>query len=125
MYNMNKALNELNNGRDTLFSVSDSRKYMFIKSKDLVTGKAYVVDAVYTTRGKFGFQTVLMFSDGQTFGRYSFSDDGKKNDVIRNDVELVDAVNHHKLTVTFERYQSKKYARECIGASFEIIDTPF
>lgn len=119
------GLNELNGGRNNIFTLANSKDYKFLAKSELPKGQPLFVRGVYIARGKFGFQSVIVFDDGKNIkGRYSFSDNGKKNDIIIKDNGLIQAIKESRLTVTFESYHSKKFNVDAIGATFEITENP-
>lgn len=119
------GLNELNGGRNNVFTLANSKEYRFLTKTELPKGQPLYVRGVYIARGKFGFQSVIIFDDGKNLkGRYSFSDNGKKNDIIIKDSGLIQAIKSSKLMITFEFYHSKKYDKDAIGATFEITENP-
>lgn len=119
------SLNELNGGRNNVFTLANSKEYRFLTKTELPKGQPLFVRGVYIARGKFGFQSVFIFDDGNNLkGRYSFSDNGKKNDIIIKDNGLIQAIKSSKLMITFELYHSKKFDKDAIGATFEIAENP-
>lgn len=117
-------LNELN-GNKSPFTF-DGKAYRFIKKTELPLGQKFRVAGCYVAKGKFGFQSVIVFDDTKDFkARYSFSDNGKKADLLTSDKSAVDAINSGKLYVSFEKYHSKKFNVDAIGMTFEIVDVPF
>lgn len=116
------AISELNNGCE---QIKNFKEYKFFKKTEIPLGQKFFVRGVYIARGKYGFQSVIVFDNGNEIkGRYSFNDNGKKHDIIIKDSGLVQAIKNSSLTITFERYHSKKYNVESVGATFEIEQNP-
>lgn len=119
------GLTELNNGRNVIFAVDNSKDYRFIKKNDLPLGQSLFVRSVYLSKGKFGFQSVILFDNGKEIkGRFAFSDNGKKYDIIKNDIGLIDTIRKGNLKVIFEKYHSKKFDIDTVGSTFEVVEQP-
>lgn len=113
------------NGRKSVFNITDSEEFRFIKKSDLNYDYKYYLKGVYKSIGKFGSQTVYMFTDD--FGKkYRFSVNGDTADIITSDNEMIKSINDGIITIKFYQYKSKKFNKDCIGVTFDIIDkTPF
>lgn len=117
-------LNELN-GNKSPFTF-DGKSYKFVKKNELPLGQKFRVVGCYVSKGKFGFQSVIVFDDTKDFkARYSFSDNGKKSDLLTSNQSAIDTIKNGKLYVTFESYHSKKFNVDTVGMTFEVVDLPF
>lgn len=115
-------LGKLNGGFDSPFEKVDGENFKFIdRNKFNEFGKKFLLLGVYRSEGKLGVQTVFICSeinDSSKGFRFSTNDVSKFN-AIMADNDIITAIKQKKLTVTFEKYFSDKWKKDCIGTTFE------
>lgn len=122
---MDKSILSSLNGNKSPFTVSDSKKYRFVKKQELKFNTPFFVRSVYVSKGKFGFQSVFMFDNGKDeFYRFSVSDNGSKADSILKSDDIIKAINDSLLTVAFYTYHSKKFDKDVVGTEFDLLEKP-
>jgi exo-beta-1,3-glucanase (GH17 family) len=118
-------LGKLNGGFDSPFEKVDGEKFKFIDRKKFNEfGKKFLLLGVYRSEGKLGVQTVFICSeinDSSKGFRFSTNDVSKFN-AIMADNDIITAIKQKKLTITFEKYHSDKWKKDCIGTTFEEIE---
>lgn len=107
------------NGKKSVFDIENSEEFRFISKSELNYGHKYNLKSVYVSNGKFGKQTIYMFTDSSN--KYRFSVNGDIGTAIMSDNEMVSAIREGKITIEFYKYKSKKYNTDCIGVTFDIM----
>lgn len=107
------------NGKKSVFDISNSEEFKFIKKNELKFGYKYRLKAVYCSEGKFGNQTIYMFTDDFE-NKYRFSVSGDIGAKILSDDDMVKAIQNNEITIEFYEYKSKKFNTTCIGVTFDI-----
>lgn len=119
-------LGKLNGGFDSPFEKVDGEKFKFIERKNFNEyGKKFLLLGVYRSESKLGAQTVFICSeinDSSKGFRFSTNDVSKFN-TIMDDNDIITAIKQKKLTVTFEKYHSDKWQKDCVGTIFEEIES--
>lgn len=112
------------NGKKSVFDIADSEEFRFVKKSELKYGYKYHLKGVYNSEGKYGKQSVYMFTDDFN-NKYRFSVSGDIANAIIADDEMVKAIQSNEITIEFYQYKSKKYDKDCIGVTFDVDKTPF
>lgn len=119
-------LGKLNDGFDSPFEKVDGEKFKFIERKNFNEyGKKFLLLGVYQSESKLGVQTVFICSeinDSSKGFRFS-TNEVRKYNAIMDDNDIITAIKQKKLTVTFEKYHSDKWQKDCVGTIFEEIES--
>lgn len=118
------SLNELNT-RCSKFDV-ESKEYSYIKSKDLEEKKVYILQGLWISRkSKFGEQCVFIIYDNENKKGYKVSaptDWSEKGKKVLQDDEFCKIINKGGVGVSFYRYHSDKFNKDCVGVNVELLD---
>ena len=116
---------KLNGGNGSPFEKVDGEKFKFIDRKDFTEyGKDFLLIGVYQSEGKLGLQTVFICSelnDSSKGFRFSTNDITKYN-AIMADKEIISAIKEKRIAITFEKYHSDKWDKDCVGTTFKEIE---
>lgn len=112
MANVNELLNKYSNG-DAKFEYDNEKKRDYIKLGELDMSKTYPIEALFiNTKGKFGDQGVIISGD------YIVNLPNHLTEMIeemRQDSEMVDAINQRLFDFEIYEFESKKYNRVSHG----------
>lgn len=119
-------INEFNTVAKSPFKSFDGDKFRFADKKTLAYNQPFLLHAVYIAKGKFGFQTVYVVSTMSNVDNgFRVSMNGRETaDKILASAEFIDAVNKGTITVTFEKFHSKKWNKDCLAVQFDMLEQP-
>lgn len=108
MANVNELLNKYSNG-GAKFEYDNEKEREYIKLGELDMSKTYPIEALFiNTKGKFGDQGVIISGD------YIVNLPNHLTEMIedmRQDAEMVDAINQRLFDFEIYEFESKKYNR--------------
>lgn len=108
MANVNELLNKYSNG-GAKFEYDNEKEREYIKLGELDMSKTYPIEALFiNTKGKFGDQGVIISGD------YIVNLPNHLTEMIeemRQDSEMVDAINQRLFDFEIYEFESKKYNR--------------
>lgn len=109
MANVNELLNKYSNG-GTKFEYDNEKEREYIKLGELDMSKTYPIEALFiNTKGKFGDQGVIIS------GNYIVNLPNHLTEMIedmRQDDEMVEAINNRLFDFEIYEFESKKYNRK-------------
>lgn len=109
MTNVNELLNKYSNG-GAKFEYDNEKERDYIKLGELDMSKTYPIEALFiNTKGKFGDQGVIISGD------YIVNLPNHLTEMIkemRQDSEMVDAINQRLFDFEIYEFESKKYHRK-------------
>ena len=118
------SFNELNN-RQSKFDV-ESKDYSYIKSKELAEKKVYILQGLWISKkSKFGEQCVFIIYDNENKKGFKVSaptDWVEKGRAVLNDDDFCKNINKGCVGVSFYRYHSDKFNKDCVGVQVEPLD---
>lgn len=119
MANLNELLNKYGNGNNPKFDYDNERKRQFIKLNELEMDKPYTIHAMFiNTKGNFGDQGVIITEDYNVNLPMHLTDLIKE---MRQDSDVIDAINERQLAFKPYSFVSKKYNRE--SYSFDLVQS--
>lgn len=112
MANVKDLLNKYSNGA-AKFEYDNEKEREYIKLGELDSSKTYPIEALFiNTKGKFGNQGVIISGD------YIVNCPQHLTEMIedmRQDAEMVEAINHRLFDFEIYEFESKKYNRVSHG----------